>query len=62
MPLKIFHFVKFQILGINIQLTQRVTFLVMIIKDFFNDYNSLEIINNNEEDIVKINSMYFTIK
>ena len=34
----------------------------MIIKGFFNDYNSLEIINNNEEDIVKINSMYFMIK
>ena len=34
----------------------------MIIKGFFNDYNSLEIINNNEEDIVKINTMYFMIK
>ena len=29
---------------------------------FFNNFNSLEIINNNEEDILKINSKYFTIK
>ena len=29
---------------------------------FFNNCNSLEIISNNEEDIFKINSKYFTIK
>ena len=28
----------------------------------FSNYNSLEIISNNEEDIFKINSKYFTIK
>ena len=29
---------------------------------FFKNCNSLKIINNNEEDIFKINSKYFTIK